>query len=149
MTQALHTVGVAGVIVDDQGRALVVRRRENGHLESPGGILERNETILDGLRREISEETGLEVEVGRLSGVYKSMSRGIVTLVFRCERRAGALTLNAEVSEFRWMHADEIRRELDEAYAVRVVDAMADQAPVVRSHDGRSLLPTGSQRRTS
>lgn len=149
MSQALHSVAVVGVIVDDQGRALLTRRRDDGRLEPPGGVLELNETIEDGLRREIREETGLEIEVGHLSGVYKNMNRGILTLVFRCEPGAGTLTLNAEVSEFRWMHPDDVGHALDEAYAVRVLDAMADQPTAVRAHDGRSVLPTGSSRRTS
>ncbi|WP_329924566.1 hypothetical protein [Streptomyces sp. SP17BM10] len=46
----------------------------------------------DGLRRQVREETGVEVSVGRLAGVYRNMPRGIVALVLRrhpdsrCER---------------------------------------------------------------
>lgn len=140
MNQPLHSVSVAGIIVDDQGRALVIRRRDNGRWEPPGGVLELDETITDGLRREIAEETGLDVEVGSLTGVYKNMPRGIVALVFRCTPHAGELTLNPEVTEFRWLNPDEVQRELDEAYAVRITDAIADRSPTVRAHDGRSLL---------
>jgi len=140
MTQALHSVSVAGVIIDDQNRALVIRRRDNGHWEPPGGVLELNESITEGLRREVEEETGLEVEVGNLTGVYKNMSRAIVALVFRCMPHAGTLRLNPEVTEFRWMDANEVRELLDEAFAVRVFDAISDQPTVVRSHDGRGIL---------
>jgi ADP-ribose pyrophosphatase YjhB (NUDIX family) len=141
MSQALHSVSVAGVIVDDQGRALVIRRRDNGHWEPPGGVLEVDESIYDGLRREIAEETGLDIEVDGLTGVYKNMSRAIVALVFRCSTHEGALRLNPEVSEFRWMGSDEVRDNLDEAYAVRVLDGMAADCVEVRAHDGESLLP--------
>lgn len=140
MDHALHSVSVAGVIIDDHGRALVARRRDNGHWEPPGGVLEVDEPILDGLRREIAEETGLDVEVGQLTGVYKNMRRAIIALVFRCKQRGGTLALNPEVSEFRWMTRDELGCELDEAYAVRVLDAIEQRDTAVRMHDGSALL---------
>jgi 8-oxo-dGTP diphosphatase len=136
-----YSVSVAGVIVDDEGRALIIQRRDNGHWEPPGGILEHGETIEDGLRREVHEETGLKVEPGPLTGVYQNMRRNIVALVFRCQRIDGELTDGDEVSAFRWVRADEIRRLMTDAYATRVLDSMADAAqPVVRVHDGTNLL---------
>lgn len=67
-----HSVSVAGVIVDDEQRALIVRRRDNGEWQIPGGVLEVYEDVYAGLRREVYEETGLRVEPLRLSGVYKT-----------------------------------------------------------------------------
>jgi 8-oxo-dGTP pyrophosphatase MutT (NUDIX family) len=136
-----YSVSVAGVIVDDEGRALIIQRRDNGHWEPPGGILEHGETIEDGLRREVYEETGLKVEPGPLTGVYQNMRRNIVALVFRCRRSGGELTDGDEVSAFRWVSADEVRTLMTEAYAIRVLDSLADSGrPVVRVHDGTNLL---------
>lgn len=151
MTQALHSVSVAGVIIDDQDRALVIRRRDNGHWEPPGGVLELDESITDGLRREVEEETGLHVSVGPLTGVYKNMSRAIVALVFRCNASGGELRLNPEVSEFRWMNNVEVRDVLDEAYAVRILDAFSNDGAAIRSHNGRNVMATSpsGQRYTS
>ena len=59
--QPRHSVSVAGIVVDDVGRALLIRRRDNGQWEPPGGILELDEAIEHGLRREVLEETGLAV----------------------------------------------------------------------------------------
>ena len=36
----LHSVSVAAAVIDDHGRALAIRRRDNGHWEPPGGVLE-------------------------------------------------------------------------------------------------------------
>ena len=140
MAEAVHSVSVAGVIVDDQDRVLVIRRRDNGNWEPPGGVLETGESIQDGLRREIREETGLDIEIGRLSGVYKNMSRAIIALVFRCRAIGGSPTPNAEVTDLRWMQLDEVQRELTEAYSIRVLDAIADDRAAVRSHDGTNLI---------
>src|SRR5690606_18748208 len=48
-----HSVSVAAAVIDPEGRALVIRRRDNHHWQLPGGILELGESIHDGLRREI------------------------------------------------------------------------------------------------
>jgi 8-oxo-dGTP diphosphatase len=138
---ATHSVSVAGVVVDDQGRALLIRRRDNLRWEPPGGVLELGETIHAGVCREVREETGLAVQPVALTGVYKNMKRGIVALVFRCRMLGGYLTPNDEVSGFQWVTADEISNMVDEAYAVRVLDALhQNDAPAVRQHDGFHLL---------
>lgn len=77
-------MSVAGAVVREDGRVLVIRRADNGTWEPPGGVLELTETIEDGVRREIHEETGIKVGVERLTGVCKNVARGIVVLVFRC-----------------------------------------------------------------
>jgi 8-oxo-dGTP diphosphatase len=135
-----HSVSVAGVISDSDGRALLIRRRDTMHWEPPGGILELDESIEAGLIREVREETGLTVEPTALTGVYKNMARGIIALVFRCDIAGGHLTTNDEVSGFQWATPEEIKAMADEAFAVRVLDALADQpTPAVRQHDGVHL----------
>ncbi|MEV4564884.1 NUDIX domain-containing protein [Nonomuraea sp. NPDC049419] len=136
-----HSVSVAGVIIDDHGRALLTQRRDNGHWEAPGGVLELSEDITTGLLREVREETGLQVEPIALTGVYKNMQRGIVALVFRCKSVGGQLTETDETRAFRWVNADEVRALASEAFAVRVLDAMdPNHPPAVRQHDGERLL---------
>jgi ADP-ribose pyrophosphatase YjhB (NUDIX family) len=138
-------VSVAGVVVDEQGRALLVRRRDNGHWEPPGGVLEAGETIPDGLRREVLEETGLTIALpAALTGVYKNMTGLVVCLVFRCEAVAGRPATGDETSALRWATRREVTELADEAYAIRVLDAL-DRAggtspPAVRAHDGVNLV---------
>ena len=134
-----HSVSVAGAVVDDQGRLLAIRRRDNGHWEPPGGVLEMDETIEAGVVREVLEETGLTVRPERLSGVYKNMERGIVALVFRCSVVEGAQAASAEAVEVTWLTPDEVRDRMDEAYAVRLLDALDGTRSAVRSHDGVRL----------
>jgi ADP-ribose pyrophosphatase YjhB (NUDIX family) len=58
-------VGVGAVIVDERGRVLLIKRGtepRKGHWSIPGGLLNLGETLADGVRREISEETGLSVK---------------------------------------------------------------------------------------
>ena len=144
-----HSVSVAGVIVDADGRALLIKRRDNGRWEPPGGVLEPGETIPEALEREVREETGLTIaHPAHLTGVYKNMSRLVVALVFRCEANGGRLTTGDETQALHWATSDEVTALTDEAYAVRVLDALnAPTPPAVRAHDGVRLLQPGSTAR--
>jgi len=133
-----HSVSVAGIVVDDQDRVLLIQRRDNGHWEPPGGVLELDETFEQGVRREVLEETGIHVDVERLTGVYKNLKRGIVALVFRCSPAAGHPRETAESSTVKWVKMSDIYPMMSEAYAVRVTDAFSD-ACQTRSHDGYKL----------
>jgi len=136
-----HSVSVAAVITDDHGRALLIQRRDNHRWEPPGGVLELGETICDGLRREVREETGLDIEPVALTGVYKNMTRGIIALVFRCKITGGDLGTSDEAAAVRWVTGAEVAELADEAYAVRVLDALHDEhPPAIRQHDGVHLL---------
>ena len=96
-TERPHSVSVAGVIVDDRGRALLIQRRDNGQWEPPGGVLERGETIPEALQREVLEETGIKIALpATLTGIYKNMTGLIVSLVFRCEAVDGSPTTGEE-----------------------------------------------------
>lgn len=138
---ARHSVSVAAILVDDQNRALLIKRADNGHWEPPGGVLELREDIIAGLRREVAEETGLQVKPLALTGVYKNMHHGIVALVFRCAQAGGQLTESYETAQVRWASRDEIASLADPAYAIRVLDALDNAAPpAVRAHDGAQLV---------
>src|SRR5262245_42920607 len=80
-SMSLHSVSVAGVVVREDGRVLVIKRADNGAWEAPGGVLELDERPEEGACREVLEETGIKVETERLTGVYKNMKRGVVALV--------------------------------------------------------------------
>ncbi|MEV7892950.1 NUDIX hydrolase [Streptomyces cyaneofuscatus] len=135
----LHSVSVAGVVVREDGRVLTIRRADNGTWEPPGGVLELSEAPEDGVRREVYEETGIKVQVDRLTGVYKNTARGIVALVFRCHAEGGQEQLSEESTAVEWLTPDEVTSRMAEVYAVRVTDALLNDAPYVRAHDGRKL----------
>jgi 8-oxo-dGTP diphosphatase len=136
------SVSVAAAVVRDDGKMLAIKRRDNGHWEPPGGVLETGESLTDALVREVAEETGYTVSPGPLSGVYQNMNRDIVALVFRCHVVSGGATASDETTQVRWLDQAEVREKMADAYAVRLLDAFDAEtsAPHVRTHDGVSLL---------
>src|SRR5215813_9605158 len=101
-TTSHHSVSVAGVVINDRNEIFVIKRRDNGQWEPPGGILELGETFEQGVQREVLEETGVSVTVDRLTGVYKNMARGIVALVFHCTPIAGKPISTPEAVAVQW-----------------------------------------------
>ena len=66
-------MGVGGVVIE-HGRTVLIRRSNpplEGQWSIPGGILEVSETLLQGVKRELEEETGLVVRAGELIEVFE------------------------------------------------------------------------------
>ncbi|MGW2410822.1 NUDIX hydrolase [Streptomyces tubercidicus] len=143
-SMSLHSVSVAGVVVREDGRVLVIKRADNGAWEAPGGVLELDERPEEGACREVLEETGIKVETECLTGVYKNMKRGVVALVFRCRPVGGEERTSDESVAVRWFTREEVENHMVEAYAVRVLDALVADGARVRAHDGRRLLKVAS-----
>ena len=138
-TTPKHSVSVAGIVVREDDRVLVIRRDDNDQWEAPGGVLELGESFENGVRREVLEETGLTITVERLTGVYKNLTHGIVALVYRCRPAGGDAHPTAEAREVRWMTREEIQSAMTPAFAVRVLDAFDGYAHS-RAHDGVNLV---------
>ncbi|MEX2247130.1 MAG: NUDIX hydrolase [Dehalococcoidia bacterium] len=103
---------VTSVIVEHSGRILLQRRAvkpREGFWTFPGGFLEVGETTEAGAVREAKEETGLDVTLGALLGVYTRPDVGIALIVYEgTSETAGARAADFESSEVRWFAPDEI-----------------------------------------
>jgi ADP-ribose pyrophosphatase YjhB (NUDIX family) len=123
------------------GVLLVQNRRRNGRHDwsPPGGVIDHGETLLEGLTREVVEETGVQVTVDGLTGVYKNMNRGIVALVYRCSVEAGHPRTSSETTSVRWVDRDQIDVLMSPAYAARIHDAF-NPTTASRAHDGVNLI---------
>jgi ADP-ribose pyrophosphatase YjhB (NUDIX family) len=108
---------------DEQGRVLLARRAVEpfrGRWDIPGGFLDEGEHPLDGLRRELREETGLEVEPLEFVGVWidryggDSDAEATLNLYWTARVAAGDPEPADDVSELRWFAPDELpgREEL-------------------------------------
>lgn len=127
----------AGVVRDEGGRVLLIRRGDNGQWSLPGGMLEPGEQLDACLVREVWEETGLEVQPLRLVGIYSDPSETLVTYpngdrvhfvtaTFECRAVGGALRADGDESlEVGYFPADALPEPLLPAHRIRVEDAQA------------------------
>jgi ADP-ribose pyrophosphatase YjhB (NUDIX family) len=104
------------LVEDDAGRLLLGRRAidpDRGLWDIPGGYLEEHEHPLDGLRRELREETGLEIEPLRFVGAFMDWYgdgpevNATLNLVWTA-RASGEPRAADDVAELRWFAADEL-----------------------------------------
>lgn len=107
MSVPRHIVAVAALVTDKQGRILMIRSPRRGW-EFPGGQVEEGEDLIAALQREVREETGVQVEVGPLAGVYSNVRSHIVMLDFLCTPIAGDLQTSAESLAVEWVPRDEV-----------------------------------------
>jgi 8-oxo-dGTP diphosphatase len=125
-------VGVGGVVIAD-GRALLIRRRSpplEGEWSIPGGMLEVGETIEEGVRRELAEETGLEVRVLDFIEVFERIfpdqdgrtKYHFVILDYLCAVESGEARAASDVSDVAWARADELARYSLTTTATRVIE---------------------------
>jgi len=135
-----HSVSAGAAVIRGDGRMLAIKRADNGEWVLPGGIVELDEDPRDTVRREVLEETRVIVEPGRLTGVYKNMRLGVVSLVFRCRPVSGAAQPTAEATEVAWLDSAQITGRMTEAFAIRLTDALEAGEPRIRIHDGQQLL---------
>src|SRR5262245_52393029 len=91
-----HRIGVFAIIFDEQRRVLLSRRADSGWWNLPGGGLEPDESVVEGLVREVCEETGLEVAPGRLIGVYSKPQKSELVLTFEAHVCGGTLQPSEE-----------------------------------------------------
>jgi ADP-ribose pyrophosphatase YjhB (NUDIX family) len=111
-------VAVSAFIQDEQGRLLMIRRTDNNLYSIPGGQVEPGETLSQAAVREVKEETGIEVEVTGLIGIYSNPNHVIAyddgevrqefSICFRARPIDGKLRTSEESSEVYWVARDDI-----------------------------------------
>jgi 8-oxo-dGTP diphosphatase len=107
-----HGVGVAALIRDGRGRILLVHRTYSNDepWALPGGWLEGNEPIETALERELVEETGLRVRVGRPAAVELAGFALVLLMEAELLDDVAGFRASAEVSEVAWVELAEVRQ---------------------------------------
>jgi 8-oxo-dGTP diphosphatase len=124
-------VGVGAVVVRD-GRALIIKRAHEprkGEWSLPGGLLELGESLQDAARREIKEETSLDVEVGPVIETFDRVHRDdqgriryhFVIVDFVCWANGGEAVPGSDAEGVAWVTADEIDDYKINAHAKAVI----------------------------
>ena len=107
------------VVTNEDGEILLVRRSDNGNWALPGGAMDLGESLPDTAVRETAEETGVDVEITGLVGIFTDPRHVILytsdgevrqefSVVFAARPTGGIPTPSSETTEVRWIPVPEI-----------------------------------------
>lgn len=133
----------SAVVIDDEGRVVLQRRRDNDMWALPGGVMELGESVAECAMRETREETGLEVEVTAIVGIYSDPKhvfayddgevRQEFSICVLARVRGGSIEASDESHEVEAFAPEEIPDlPMVPSIRLRVTDYLAGGAPAIR-----------------
>ncbi len=134
-------VGCSAVIFDESGEKILLQKRtDNGRWCMPGGGMDPGENIAECCIREVKEETGLEVEIVRLVGVYTTPHRvttyadgnrwQFISMHFEARITGGRMEItDGESTEMAFIALDDLSNyDIMEHHLPRIEDTLAGRA---------------------
>jgi 8-oxo-dGTP diphosphatase len=130
----MPTLGVFAAITDGENRILCVRMNYATHAwTTPGGRVELGESPLDALKREVLEESGLDVVAGDLVGVYSKPYKDDIVLFFRASVVGrNPWQPNGEISDMGYFCRSELPEPMGLGVRTRIIDALDGATGIVR-----------------
>jgi 8-oxo-dGTP pyrophosphatase MutT (NUDIX family) len=136
-------VGSSAIVVDEAGRILLQRRSDSGNWALPGGAMDIGETFAQSVVREVEEETGFDVRIDRIVGIYSdpghvfAYSDGEVRQEFNiclaCTIVGGELAVSSESTDVRFFALDGLTDlTMHESIRKRIEDYLSGGEPVLR-----------------
>jgi ADP-ribose pyrophosphatase YjhB (NUDIX family) len=136
-------VGGSAVVVNNEGRILLQRRRDSGNWALPGGAMDIGETFAQSVIREVKEETGFDVRIERIVGIYSDPGhvfayddgevRQEFNICLACTTIGGELAVSSESTDVRFFVLDEVQGlTMHESIRKRIEDYFSCKPPVLR-----------------
>ena len=134
---------VVAIVQDELGRVLMIHKTDNDKWALPGGGHEPGESISDTVVREVKEETGYDVEVKTITGIYTNPHhvmayddgevRQQFSIAFRARLRGGEKRISSESSEVEWLTPEQIEQlDLHPSMRLRLRHALGEvERPVI------------------
>ncbi len=101
----------ATCIVERQGKVLLIQRNNQvgyGLWSMPGGYVDRGEVVEEAAAREVQEETGLQVEIQRLVGLFSEEGHPVVVAAFTARETGGRLAAGPEAQDIGFFALDDL-----------------------------------------
>jgi 8-oxo-dGTP diphosphatase len=136
----MFSIGAFAIILNESGQVLLSHRRGYDAWNLPGGGVESRELPTEAVLREVEEETGLEVVIERLVGVYGKIEKDELVFAFTCRVVGGELALTDEADRHEYFGVAEIPLNTPPKQIERIRDALQPASqPVFRRQTAPSL----------
>ena len=126
----MFKIGTFAIIFNDKKEVLLCHRRDFDLWNLPGGKLEEKESPWDGAVRETKEETGLDVRVDKLIGVYNKPDQNEIVFSFLCSVIKGKLILNEEADKIEYFNPSNLPQNTSQKQVERIKDALKNSEKV-------------------
>ena len=136
-------VGSSAIVVDDQNRILLQRRADSGNWALPGGAMDIGERLAESAVREVKEETGFDVRIERIVGIYSDPGhvfayddgevRQEFSICLACAITGGSLRVSSESTAVEFFTFEEAAAlQMHESIRKRIRDYLDSAPPVLR-----------------
>ena len=135
----MFSIGAFAVILDQQRRVLLCHRRDLDIWNLPGGGVESGELPTEAVVREVKEETGLDVAIDRLVGVYGKTDKDELVFAFVCRIVGGEIAVTDEADKCEYFEVERIPSNTAPKHVGRIHDALGSAVqPVIRRQTEQS-----------
>lgn len=136
-------VGSSAIVADSDGRILLQRRSDSGNWALPGGVMDIGETLAESAIREVREETGFDVRIERIVGIYSDPGhvfayddgevRQEFSICLACTITGGSLSVSNESTAVDFFAPENISDlQIHESILLRIRDYLCYQPPALR-----------------
>lgn len=120
----MFSIGAFAIIFDESGKVLLSHRPDLDIWNLPGGGVETRELPTEAVIREVKEETGLDVVIERLVGVYGKVDKDEIVFAFVCRVAGGQLALSDEADQHCFFAVGQIPANMPHKQTERILDAL-------------------------
>lgn len=124
----------ADLIIEQDEKIVLIKRKFDPFKDVwclPGGHVEHGEQVKTAAKREAKEETGLDIEIKELLGIYDEPGRDprgpIISVAYVCSTAGGELSADTDAKEARWFPLDDLPDELGFDHAKILADYLSER----------------------